>query len=42
MKDEDETELLDVEITSLCITYKHVYLVGDMNARTADVQDYSS
>lgn len=33
-------ELLDVEITSMCIAYNNVYLVGDMNARIAAATDY--
>ena len=38
---DDEKELLEVEITSMCVSYSRVVLVGYMNARTADAQDYT-
>ena len=31
----------EVEIPSMCINYNYVYLMGDMNARTSDKDDYS-
>ena len=37
---EDEQELLEVEITSMCISNEVVYLVGDMNARVSNENDF--
>ena len=36
----DETELFEVEITNMCILYKHVFLMGDFNARTQTKQEF--
>ena len=37
---DDEAELLETEITSICITYNHVYLIGDFNARVSNKNDF--
>ena len=37
---DDETQLFEVEITSMCVDYKTVYLVGDMNAHTGNKADF--
>ena len=37
----DEAELLEVEISAMCIDYNYVYLMGDMNARTSADDDFT-
>ena len=37
----DEAELLEIEISAMCIDYNYVYLMGDMNARTSDIDDFT-
>ena len=37
---DDETQLFEVEITSMCVDYKNVYLIGDMNAHTGYKADF--
>lgn len=37
---DNENEQLEVEITATCISYKYVYLLGDMNARTKEMDDF--
>ena len=37
---DNENEIFEVEITATCIRHKYVYLLGDMNARTSDVDDF--
>ncbi|MES9882143.1 MAG: reverse transcriptase family protein [Sedimenticola sp.] len=37
----DEAELFDVEITSMCIKHKYVYLLGDINARVSNFEDFT-
>ena len=37
----DESELMEVEITSMCISYEHVFILGDLNPRTATAQDFT-
>lgn len=38
---DDELELLESEITSMCSKYDNVFLAGDMNAQTANMKDYT-
>lgn len=38
---EDELELLDQEITSSMSSYKNVCIMGDFNAQTSDLADYT-
>ena len=37
---EDAQELLEIEITSMCISNEVVYLVGDMNGRVSNENDF--
>lgn len=37
---EEEQELFEVEITSMCISNEHVFLLGDMNARVSNKDDF--
>ena len=37
----DKIELMEVEITTMCISYEHVFILGDLNARTATAQDFT-
>ena len=37
---DNENEIFEVEITATCIRHKYVYLLGDLNARTSDVDDF--
>ncbi|MES9879996.1 MAG: reverse transcriptase family protein, partial [Sedimenticola sp.] len=37
----DEAENLEVEITSMCIEYSYVYLLGDINGRVSNLDDYT-
>ena len=37
---EDEMQLLDVEISSMCIENKFVFMLGDFNARIAKMDDF--
>ena len=37
---DDETQLIEVEITSMCVDYNNVYLIGDMNAHTGYKADF--
>ena len=38
---EDEIMNLEMEITSHCSQYKYIILIGDINARTAELRDYT-
>ena len=39
---EDELANFEIEITSVCSSYDFVYICGDINARTAEMCDYTS
>ena len=36
----DELDLFEVEITSMCISHRNVFLMGDFNARTQNKEDF--
>ena len=38
---EDEFERFETEITSMCSSYDFVYISGDINARTAELCDFT-
>ena len=39
---EDEFEMFETEITSMCSNYDFVFISGDINARTGELCDYTS
>ncbi|XP_053405613.1 uncharacterized protein LOC128558990 [Mercenaria mercenaria] len=38
---DDEFELFESDIFAICSEYEHVYISGDFNAQTAEMQDYT-
>ena len=38
---EDEFMTLEMEVTSCCSQYSYVILTGDINARTAELRDFT-